>query len=75
MGQWQRVNSTDVVDVPPALDKSYKADPAWQPYRPTREDDGKLKGQELDDALKAADLPTTGSADEKRARLAEHTNT
>ena len=31
-----------------------------------------LKGQGLHDALEAAGLPTTGSADEKRARLAEH---
>lgn len=33
-------------------------------------DVAELKGQALDDALKAADLPTSGSADEKRARLA-----
>lgn len=31
-----------------------------------------LKGQQLDDELKARGLPTTGKADEKRARLAEH---
>lgn len=31
-----------------------------------------LKGKALEDALKAADLPLTGSADERRARLAEH---
>lgn len=31
-----------------------------------------LKGQALDDALDAADLPKSGTADEKRARLAEH---
>lgn len=31
-----------------------------------------LKGAALEDALKAADLPTSGSADEKRARLAAH---
>lgn len=30
-----------------------------------------LKGQALDDALEAAGLPKTGTADEKRARLAE----
>lgn len=32
-----------------------------------------LKGKALDEALKARGLPTTGNADEKRARLAEHT--
>lgn len=31
-----------------------------------------LKGAELDAALDAAGLPKTGSADEKRARLADH---
>lgn len=37
-------------------------------------DDGTrtLKGAALDDALDDADLPKTGTADEKRARLAEH---
>lgn len=33
---------------------------------------GDLKGTALDEALDAAGLPKTGSADEKRARLAEH---
>lgn len=31
-----------------------------------------LKGKELDAALEAAGLPKSGTADEKRARLAEH---
>lgn len=31
-----------------------------------------LKGAALDEALDAAGLPKSGSADEKRARLAEH---
>lgn len=31
-----------------------------------------LKGKDLEDALRAANLPLTGSADERRARLAEH---
>lgn len=31
-----------------------------------------LKGQKLDAELKDRGLPTTGTADEKRARLAEH---
>ncbi len=33
---------------------------------------GELKGQALDNALDEADLPKTGTADEKRARLREH---
>lgn len=36
---------------------------------------GELKGQELKDALKAAGLPQTGSADEQRAALAAHDGT
>lgn len=34
-------------------------------------DQTELKGEALDAALEAAGLPKTGSADEKRARLAE----
>lgn len=33
---------------------------------------GELKGQALDEALRSAELPLSGSADEKRARLEEH---
>lgn len=39
---------------------------------PQGDPDGELKGKALDDALKAAELPTSGTADEKRARLAAH---
>lgn len=38
-----------------------------EPPKPAAE----LKGQELDQALEEADLPKSGSADEKRHRLAE----
>lgn len=34
-----------------------------------------LRGKALDEALTAAGLPTTGKADQKRARLAEHLET
>lgn len=34
-----------------------------------------LRGAALDEALEARGLPKTGSADEKRARLAEHLTT
>lgn len=37
-------------------------------------DPNELRGQALDDALTAAGLSKTGTADEKRARLAEHTS-
>ena len=30
MAQWQRVNGTDVVDVPPALDSMYEANLEWE---------------------------------------------
>jgi hypothetical protein len=36
------------------------------------EDPEELRGDALDDALRAAGLSTSGKADEKRARLAEH---
>lgn len=38
-------------------------------------EDHELKGAALDAALDAAGLPKTGTADEKRARLAEHNDT
>ncbi|WP_125777192.1 hypothetical protein [Antribacter gilvus] len=42
----------------------------WRPFHPTDENDP-LRGQALDEALKAAGLPITGSADEKRQRLVD----
>lgn len=42
-------------------------DPAWEVQDPEE-----LKGEALDAALEDAGLPKSGSADEKRARLAEH---
>lgn len=44
------------------------------PPRPVAPPAEELKGAALDDALDAAGLPKTGSADEKRARLADHNN-
>ena len=49
--------------------KFQQAEPQQPPADPKPED---LKGEALDAALKDAELPTSGSADEKRARLAEH---
>lgn len=39
---------------------------------PAEHDPADLKGADLDAALKAADLPVSGTADEKRQRLAEY---
>ena len=39
---------------------------------PEPEPDVELKGQALEEALDERGLPKTGSADEKRARVAEH---
>ncbi len=71
--QFHRASTGDTVTVPDALVAKYEADPRWESVAPKAApgDDG-LKGQALDDALEAAGLPKTGSADEKRARLAEH---
>ncbi len=43
--------------------------PGWEPVDAPAE---QLKGKALDAALTDAGLPLSGSADEKRARLAEH---
>lgn len=43
----------------------------YQPHQ-TPDDAAELKGTALDDALDDAGLLTTGTADEKRARLAAH---
>jgi hypothetical protein len=47
-------------------------DPDWEVIEDAEADTAGLKGDALDQALKDAGLPTTGRADEKRARLAEH---
>jgi hypothetical protein len=63
----------DVRVVPDALEQRY-ADRGFEvTARSEKPAAGELKGKALDEALDAAGLPKTGSADEKRARLAEHT--
>ncbi len=42
------------------------------PVAPSPEATEELRGQELDEALAEAGLPRSGTADEKRQRLAEH---
>lgn len=49
-----------------------KAWPHLQPRQNQRPDTPGPKGAELDAALTEAGLPHTGTADEKRERLAEH---
>ena len=58
----------DVLESEPAVDA------AGRPLGPRQaaEPPSELKGAELDAALDAAGLPKTGSADEKRQRLADH---
>lgn len=61
-------NEARLADAQAAVSPAPKAEaPADGPAADTE-----LKGQALEDALKARDLPTTGTADEKRARVAEH---
>ncbi len=49
----------------------------WTPVDESPDSDAgvELKGQALDAALRDAGLSLEGTADEKRARLAEHTDT
>jgi hypothetical protein len=46
--------------------------PGWEPVEAPASE---LKGDALDAALRDAGLPLSGTADEKRARLAEHQGT
>lgn len=73
MGQHRNTRTGDVITVPAALDPYYESDqaPHFQPVKSVTPD-GELKGAELDTALDAAGLSKSGTADEKRARLAEH---
>lgn len=50
---------------------AYKAVVAGEDPAVSGSDPSELKGEALDEALRSAGLPLTGSADEKRARLAE----
>lgn len=62
----------DVISVPGILADWMDRNPEWEripePTPPAEE----LKGAELDEALEEAGLPKSGKADEKRARLADH---
>lgn len=60
------------VEEDPDADEGAPADENTPEDDPAVPDAETLKGKELEEALRAADLPLTGSADERRARLAEH---
>lgn len=72
------VEPDDVVDVPDDRYEGYvPAEEHRSPDHPWSEieapiDTGEIKGAALDQALEDAGLPKTGTADEKRQRLAEH---
>jgi hypothetical protein len=71
MATFQHPTKGDVVVVPDVLVESYEA--RGFERLPDTSTPELLKGAALDVALEDAGLPKTGSADEKRARLAEHT--
>lgn len=62
----------DVRVVPAQLEQRY-ADRGWETTGTSGTPaPGDLKGAALDEALDSAGLPKSGTADEKRARYAEH---
>jgi hypothetical protein len=69
----QMTNShDDVREVPEEL-VGFMGDRGWSLTDAAAADVAEeLKGKALDQALEEAGLPKSGSADEKRARLAEH---
>lgn len=62
----------DVRVIPDVLVEQYSSR-GWEPVDEQSTDPGELKGKALDAALTDAGLSTSGTADEKRARLSEHT--
>lgn len=73
MSQQVTVSKDDTVRVVPAeLADRYRDRGFEVTLVAGSEDPSELKGAALDEALEAAGLPKTGSAAEKRQRLAEH---
>jgi hypothetical protein len=79
----QNQPAPDPMNYDPNADRANPGGENWQgnitdsPQPGTWGQDGaveaeELKGQALDDALEAAGLPKSGTADEKRRRLADH---
>jgi membrane-bound lytic murein transglycosylase B len=65
MQQFRNPRTGGVQSVPDVL-AGFMKQRGWVPAQ------SDLKGAALDEALEKAGLPKTGTADEKRARLAEH---
>lgn len=70
------VNPDDVIEVPDDRYEGYvppaehrSEDHPWQGVEAP--DTSEIRGKALDDALRDRDLPTSGTADEKRQRLAD----
>ena len=69
MAQFRHTNG-DVANVSPALVEYMAAQPGWS-REYTDEEAAELKGAELERALTESGLPKSGTADEKRERLAD----
>lgn len=77
MPLFKNIHTGDVVTAQEATVGFLKQQGVWVPVDDTDEtgdpvEVDELKGARLEEALKANDLPLSGTADEKRARLAEH---
>lgn len=73
MPTFRHPTKPDVVVVPDVLVERYEARGFERLPDPSTPE--LLKGAALDAALEDAGLPKSGTADEKRARLAEHAST
>lgn len=61
----------DVKVIPVEVEDRYTGR-GWEQHTSSTSDSADLKGAALDEALESAGLPKSGTADEKRARYAEH---
>lgn len=69
---YRHVRNSDVIQVFGPVADFYSHHPDWERVI-SEEEAAELKGASLDEALEEAGLSKSGRADEKRARLAEHT--
>lgn len=74
MATYRNERSGDIITVPEALQDKYDAIGHYSRVVSDGEA-AELKGNALDEALEQAGLSKSGSADDKRARLAEYANT
>ena len=70
--RWHEARGWVRAELPTELDPNAPDEGTTHAQARAEEEVEGLKGEALDEALKAAGLPRTGTADEKRARLAEH---